>query len=240
MAISQRTESANRLVYVDEAGVAHEILLALLGGQSVWDGRVSQSIPATTGLMSFVGLPAEVSSGSTVTATDVGYMTLTGLAAVISSGSTVSASTTPALTLTGLAADVQTIHFTPVGMLKSGSSSTVGAGSLKLVTGMVADPAFPGSTVSSNGVTILQSKSDATITMSVNCTNPFNTTITVAAYKNGVQIGTSLTRTGDPASFVVTGSVTGAVTAGDVITLMASAATGTTTINVADTFLNVT
>lgn len=130
--------------------------------------------------------------------------------------------------------------FVPVGMLKSGSSSTVSSGSLKLVTGMVADPAFPGSTVSSNGVTILQSKSDATITMSVNCTNPFNTTITVAAYKNGVQIGTSLTRTGDPASFVVTGSVTGAVTAGDVITLMASAATGTTTINVANTFLNVT
>ncbi|MFJ7357497.1 hypothetical protein ACIQWS_25360, partial [Phyllobacterium sp. NPDC097923] len=87
MAISQRTESANRLVYVDEAGVAHEILLALLGGQSVWDGRVSQSIPATTGVMSFVGLPAEVSSGSTVTATDVGYITLTGLVAETSAGS---------------------------------------------------------------------------------------------------------------------------------------------------------
>lgn len=130
--------------------------------------------------------------------------------------------------------------FTPVGMLKSGSSSTVGAGSLKLVTGMVADPAFPGSTVTSNGVTILQSKSDATITMSVNCTNPFNTTITIAAFKNGTQIGTSLTQTGNPATFIVTGSVTGAVAAGDVITLMASAATGTTTINVANTFLNVT
>ncbi|MBJ7481113.1 MAG: hypothetical protein JHC75_25965 [Rhodococcus sp.] len=168
-------------------------------------------------------------------------MTLTGLAAVISSGSTVSASTTPALTLTGLAADVQTIHFTPVGMLKSGSSSTVSSGSLKLVTGMVADPAFPGSTVTSNGVTILQSKSDATITMSANCTNNFTTTVTVAAYKNGVQIGTALTRTGGSGTFTITGSVTGAaVTAGDVITMMASAANGTTTINVADTFLNVT
>ncbi|MCD2153492.1 hypothetical protein LQL77_07180 [Rhodococcus cerastii] len=106
---------------------------------------------------------------------------------------------------------------------------------------MVADPAFPGSTVTSNGVTILQSKSDATITMSVNCTNPFTTTTSVAAFKNGVQIGTTLTRTGGSATFTITGQVTGAaVTAGDVITLMASAATGTTTINVADTFLNVT
>lgn len=131
--------------------------------------------------------------------------------------------------------------FTPVGMVKSGSSSTVSSGSLKLVTGMVADPAFPGSPVSSNGVTILQSKSDATITISVNCSNNFTTTVTVAAYKNGVQIGTALTRTGGSGTFTITGSVTGAaVAAGDVITLMASAANGTTTINVADTFLNVT
>ncbi|MEA1796978.1 hypothetical protein [Rhodococcus qingshengii] len=126
MAISQRTESANRLVYVDEAGVAHEILLALLGGQSVWDGRVSQSIPATTGVMSFVGLPAEVSSGSTVTATDVGYMTLAGLVAETSAGSSVSVSGGE-LTFTGLAADVS-----------AGSTVDAEVGSLALV-GLDAD-----------------------------------------------------------------------------------------------------
>ncbi|WP_454835878.1 hypothetical protein [Rhodococcus qingshengii] len=142
---------------------------------------------------------------------------------------------------TGSAWETIYSSFTPVGMLKSDSSSTVSSGSLKLVTGMVADPAFPGSTVASNGVTILQSKSDATITMSVNCSNNFSTTVTVAAYKNGVQIGTDLTRTGRSGTFTITGSVTGAaVAAGDVITMMASAANGTTTINVADTFLNVT
>lgn len=149
----------------------------------------------------------------------------------------------PKATASGLARVpvVQAINFTPVGMLKSGSSSTVSSGSLKLVTGMVADPAFPGSTVTSNGVTILQSKSDATITMSANCSNNFTTTVTVAAYKNGAQIGTALTRTGGSGTFTITGSVAGAaVTAGDVITMMASAANGTTTINVADTFLNVT
>lgn len=126
MAISQRTASANRLVYVDEAGVAHEILLALLGGQSVWDGRVSQSIPATTGLMSFVGLAAEVSSGSTVTATDVGYMTLTGLVAETSAGSSVAAGAGE-LTLTGLDAGVS-----------AGSTVDSEAGHLAL-TGLDAD-----------------------------------------------------------------------------------------------------
>lgn len=91
MAVSQRTESANRLVYVDESGVEHEILLALLGGQTVWDGRISQSVPASTGSMSLTGFDAAVSSGSTVTATDVGYATLAGLAAETSAGSSVAA-----------------------------------------------------------------------------------------------------------------------------------------------------
>ncbi|GAB6923535.1 hypothetical protein JCM9803A_39850 [Rhodococcus erythropolis] len=105
MAVSQRTESANRLVYVDESGVEHEILLALLGGQTVWDGRISQSVPASTGSMSLAGFDAAVSSGSTVTATDVGYATLAGLAAETSAGSSVAAA--PAeLETAGLEAEI--------------------------------------------------------------------------------------------------------------------------------------
>ena len=131
-------------------------------------------------------------------------------------------------------------NFTPVGMLKAGSTTTASSGTLKQVTGMVADPDYPGSTVTVNSVTVLQSKVDATISMSVNCSNNFNTTVTVAAYKNGALIGTSLTRTGGSGTFTIAGTTTGTVVEGDLITLMCSAANGTTTIYVANTFLNVT
>lgn len=130
--------------------------------------------------------------------------------------------------------------FTPSGMIKSGGSTTASSGTLKQVTGMIADPAFPGSSITINALSVIEGKVDATINMSVNCQNSFTTTVTVAAYKNGVLLGTTLTRTGGSGTFVISGSTTGTVAAGDLITLMCSAANGTTTIYAADTFLNIT
>lgn len=128
----------------------------------------------------------------------------------------------------------------PVGMLKSGSATTATSGTLKQVTGMIADPTYPGSTVTVNALSVIQDQPDATITMSVNCQNSFSTTVTVAAYKNGALLGTALTRTGSSGTFTVSGTTTGAVASGDLISLMVSAVNGTTTINVADTYLRVT
>ena len=130
--------------------------------------------------------------------------------------------------------------FAAVGMLKSGSSTTASSGTLKQVTGMIADPTFSGSTVTLNALSVTQSKTDATIEMSVNCSNNFTTTVTVAAYKNGAPLGSPLTRTGGSGTFTVSGTATGTVAAGDLITLMVAAANGTTTINTADTYLRVT
>lgn len=130
--------------------------------------------------------------------------------------------------------------YAKVGMIKSGGSTTASSGALKQVTGMIPDPDYPGSTITINALKILEAKADATITMSVNCQNSFSTTVTVAAYKNGVQIGDPLTRTGGSGTFTISGSTIGAVAANDLISLMVSAANGTTTINTADTYLNVT
>lgn len=137
MAISQRTASANRLVYVDELGGVHEILLALLGGQTVWDGRISQTIPAATGAMTFVGLVADVSSGSAVTATDVGYATVTGWPAEVSAGSSVFA-TVGQLLASGLVADISVGSTLDA---ETGSLNVVGLEADVMVTlGPVFDP----------------------------------------------------------------------------------------------------
>lgn len=133
------------------------------------------------------------------------------------------------------------LGYVPIGMLKSGGTTTAASGTLKQVTGMIADPAYPGSSVTLNSLSVAQSKVDATIELSVNCTNNFTTTVTIAAYKNAVLItGSTFTRTGSAGTFVISGSVTATVTAGDLLTLMVSAANGTTTINVANTYLRVT
>lgn len=131
-------------------------------------------------------------------------------------------------------------RYPPAGMIKSGSSTTAASGSLKQVSGMIADPAFPGSSVISNALRPLVAGTDVTFTFSVNCTNNFTTTTTAAVYKNGALVGTTFTRTGGSATFIITGSVTGSVAANDLITLMVSAANGTTTILTANTWLNVT
>lgn len=130
--------------------------------------------------------------------------------------------------------------YTPAGMIKSGGNTTATSGALKQVTGMIADPAYPGSTVTINALQVIQAKSEAEIVISINCSNSFSTTVTVAAYKNGSPLGDTLTRTGGSGTFVISGSVFGPVAAGDLISLMVSAANGTTTIITANTYLRVT
>lgn len=227
---------------VDAPVVGESTASVVIGLAAMVNAAVSDGGSAATVTQISAVVIAEVDTVMDATASVAiqGYGTVEVADAGTASGVTIPSMIVVAGAIDEGTASADVTSYTPVGMLKSGSTTTASSGTLKQVTGMIADPAYPGSSVSLNALSIGQAKVDATIAMSVNCTNAFNTTVTVAAYKNGAPLGTALTRTGSSGTFIVSGTTTGTVAAGDLITLMCSAANGTTTINVADTFLRVT
>lgn len=110
--------------------------------------------------------------------------------------------------------------FLPVGMVKDGTTFPLDT-TYKQITGWTADPAYPGSSVVSNGLVAQSAAASATITASIPWTASFSTTTTLRLFQNGVQIaqGTGISGSSGTSTAQATGV---AVAAGDVITVQAT------------------
>jgi hypothetical protein len=106
--------------------------------------------------------------------------------------------------------------------MTEGSSFTLPS-AYTTVTGWVADTShYPGSTVSSNGLVVQNTKTGAVITCNVGYTSSFAMTVTLRLFQNGTQIAQG-SATASATSGTATVSATVNVTVGDVITVQASA-----------------
>ena len=111
--------------------------------------------------------------------------------------------------------------FTPSGMYKNGSTQSAGSSSSQ-ITGWVADTAaFPGSTVSSDGLVVQAASDDATVTANIAFSGTFSGTWTVRLYLNGAQIaqGPGVNASSGTATAEATGVT---VAPGDVVTVRIS------------------
>ncbi|MFE5789549.1 hypothetical protein [Rhodococcus erythropolis] len=108
--------------------------------------------------------------------------------------------------------------FAPLGMVKSGTFSTTSTSPV-VVSGMVANAALTGSTVTSDAL-VSNVGGPVRIGFSIELTSSGGQTSTVGVYKNGVLVGTAVV---DTVAYngvtVMFGSVTTTVAVGDAITL---------------------
>lgn len=108
--------------------------------------------------------------------------------------------------------------FTSTGMVKSGTFSTTSTAPV-VVTGMIANTALPGSTVTSDAL-VSAFAGLVRIGFSIELTSSGGQTSTVGVYKNGVLVGTAEVGTvAYNGVTVIFGSVTTTVAVGDAITL---------------------
>lgn len=118
--------------------------------------------------------------------------------------------------------DVQTsgliTSFTPSGMVK-GSDSNITSTTAALVTGMVANPNLPGSTVTSDAL-VSAFAGAMRVGFSIQLSSSGGTTGNAAVFKNGVQVGSTFTMTVPyNGASLITGSATLTVAVGDAITI---------------------
>jgi hypothetical protein len=204
--------------------------------------------------------PVVTATGSAVVAVGVAEMTISAKAPVVTASSSVSvpvvtvgvsakapvvtASSTvavPSVAVTMAAKNpvIQAINFAPSGMVKSGTQSTPNSSTRSKITGWLADSAYPGSTVSGDGLAVTGTR-----------------LVNVAAQITYTEAGQSFTANvleirNQSGTVLATGGATGSnrvqtvsasnvsVSAGDVLSLWASRGRAST-VEASGTYLNFT
>lgn len=150
----------------------------------------------------------------------------------------------PTATSTGLARVpvVQAINFTPSGMTKSGTFATSSSSTPVQVTGWGSDPAYPGSTVTSNALVASGTKT-ATVEATVVFTRQyFNQTYKVEVRRGAIVVAfQTVVAPANTGTYAVSITPTDiAVTSGDQLTVWASVTGFNNTVIEAGTFIRLT